>query len=296
VIVCPEVVHNLSVWIVRLLHRRFRKRFVLVGFMDRPRVDSLPRRVRQWLLRRLRASADALVSYTDSGRRALEAEGWPAERIFVSQNTIDTERAGRLRSQVSDGDLIALRRRLGIGNGRVVLFIGKLIREKRVDLAIRAVKELKDGPVLVVVGDGPERGRLEQLAQGTKVVFAGAEYDEVELAKYLALGDFLLLPGRVGLTCVLGFASGLPCVTTSPEAVVQTPEFDYVVPDVNGLVVATASVEEYASAVDRLITDGQLLERLKAGARETASGLRVDRMVDSFAAAMRSVAKRELTV
>ncbi len=289
VIVCPEVVHNLSVWLIRLLHRRFGKRFILTGFMVRSPSGALQHRVRRLLLRWLRASADAVIAYTEGGRRELEADAWPAGRIYVSQNTIDTEQIERLSRAVPPKELDDLRSQLGLGSSRVALFIGKLIPEKQVDRVIRAIAQLDHPLALVIVGDGPERKRLRQVARGGNVRFVGAVYDEVKLARLLALADFLVLPGRVGLTCVLGFAASLPCVTTSPNAVAQTPEFEYVEAGRNALVTETSEVEEYASALRRLLTEPELLDHLKAGAVETARALRIDNMVEAFADAIRSV-------
>src|SRR5260370_38413878 len=52
--------------------------------------------------------------------------------------------------------------RLGI-DGVTLLWVGHLIERKGHDLVIRALAELADCP-LVIVGEGPERGRLEALA------------------------------------------------------------------------------------------------------------------------------------
>lgn len=285
VVICDEVVHNLTVWVIRLLHRRFGKRLVLVGFMTRNPNHGPIAMIRRALLRWLRRSADALISYTESGRRALEAEGWSMERVFVSYNTVDTEALQRISQSVSQGEVEDLRTHLGIDK-RVVLFIGKLIAEKRVDVVIQALKLIPDPPVLVVVGDGPERGRLESMAVGAPVVFTGAIYDDHDLARYLALAEFLVLPGRVGLTCVHGFAAGRPCITTGLGGVDQTPEFDYVVDGGNAIVVPHLEPQQHADAVSRLLDDPDLLAKLREGAISTARTLRIDAMVEGFAAAV----------
>jgi 2-deoxystreptamine N-acetyl-D-glucosaminyltransferase/2-deoxystreptamine glucosyltransferase len=292
VIICPEVAHNLTVWVIRVLHRRFGKTLVLTGFFTRTAGTGLITRGRRLMLRWLRRSASAVIAYTENGRRALLADGWPPERVFVSHNTLDTEMLEALSSAVSEQDVSDLRVKLGVGSKRVVLFIGKLIREKHLDVAIRALDQLPEPPTLVVVGDGPERANLEKLAAAQPVVFVGATYDEAQLAKYLALAEFLTLPGRVGLTCVHGFAAGRPCVTTDQSAAPQTPEYEYVDHGHNALVVHDLDPFHHAAAFASLLDDSSLLASLRSGAQDTGRRLRMDSMVSAYAAAVRAARPR----
>jgi glycosyltransferase involved in cell wall biosynthesis len=235
----------------------------------------------------LRRSADSLISYTETGRRALEAEGWPMDRVFVSYNTLDTEVLQRISDSVTAGEVEELKTRLDI-DGKAVLFLGKLIPEKHVEVIVDALALMADPPVLVVVGEGPERVRLESLASRSpgRVIFTGAIYDEHEVATYLALSEFLVLPGRVGLTCVHGFAAARPCITTGRGGVDQTPEFDYVSDAENAIVLADLRPQTHADAVTRLLGDPDLLADLQKGALATAQRLRMDAMVDGYSAAI----------
>lgn len=288
VVVCAEVVHNLTVWAIRLLHRRFGKRLVLIGFFYRPPGSPVPW-VRDALRRYLRASASALISYTDRGKGALLEAGVDPGRVFVSQNTLDTERLMRLADAVTDAERAELRQRLGAGGRRVLLYLGRLLPVKRADVAVEAMRHLArqaEPPLLVVVGDGPERPALEERAGDLPVRFVGATYDLELLARYFAVADLLVLPGRVGLTCVHGFANGVPCLTSSDTAVVQSPEYDYVEDGVNGVILAGPDPELLASAVAALLEDDTRMEALRRGARASAEGLGMGRMVDAFAAAV----------
>jgi glycosyltransferase involved in cell wall biosynthesis len=288
VIICPEVAHNLTVWVIRALHRPFGKKLILTGFFTRTSRTGFVGKGRLALLRWLRRSSSAVIAYTETGRRALLADGWPSERIFVSQNTVDTEMLEAFSASTSDRDVSQLRADLGLGSKKVILFIGKLIPEKHVEVAIRALGQMEEPPTLVVVGDGPERSNLEALSTGMPVVFVGAIYDEALVARYLALAEFLVLPGRVGLTCVHGFAAGKPCVTTDARAVVQTPEYEYVDNGHNALVVGDLSPTGHAEAYAKLLDDPVHLARLRSGAQETGRILRMDSMVSAFAAAVRA--------
>src|SRR5690606_5949162 len=81
----------------------------------------------------------------------------------------------------SDGDPRWLRERLGIPPGhRVLIFVGRLGREKNVAFLLYALERVatsRDDVHLVLVGDGPDRPRLERLARerglGERVHFTG---------------------------------------------------------------------------------------------------------------------------
>jgi len=286
-LICDEIVHNLTVWLIALVHRFFGKRLILIGFMTRGPGNGLVPRVRRLLLRLLRRSADALISYTETGRRALEAEGWPMDRVFVSYNTLDTEVLQRISDSVTTEEIEELKARLGIDR-KAVLFLGKLIPEKHVEVIVEALALMADPPILVVVGEGPERARLESLAAASpgRVIFTGAAYDEHDVARYMAISEFLVLPGRVGLTCVHGFAAARPSITTGRGGVDQTPEFDYVSDAENAIVLPDLRPQTHADAVARLLGDPDLLADLQKGALATAQRLRMDAMVDGYSAAI----------
>jgi glycosyltransferase involved in cell wall biosynthesis len=137
----------------------------------------------------------------------------------------------------------------------------------------------------MVIGDGEERENLEARGVGAPVRFVGQTYDDRELAELLSVASLLIMPGSVGLTCVLGFSNGLPLVTTDASSTMQTPEFAYVRNGENAVVVERPEAESYAGVIEGLLTDRERMARLSAGAVETAAALSMDRMVDAYVAA-----------
>jgi glycosyltransferase involved in cell wall biosynthesis len=290
VIVCQEVVSNLSVWALRLLHRRVGKRLVLMGYFYRPKGSGMLGLIRDLLRRFLRRSASALVAYTEQGRAELLSEGVVEDAIFVMWNTLDTGHLMRLAEGIGEQTSARVRRRLDVPMDAVLLaFVGRLRSVKRVEVAIEAVRllhhRLAVPVVLLVVGDGEERGALETRADGAPVRFVGQTYDDEELAELLSAASLLVMPGSVGLTCVLGFSNGLPIVTTDANATMQTPEFAYVRHDENGVVVDEPRPELFANQIESLLSDEARMQRLATGALETAQSLSMERMVDAYVAA-----------
>lgn len=282
VIVCAEVIHNLTVWIIALTHRMFGKRLVLRGYFYRPGESHKLALASVWARRFLHARVDAYLAYTERGREYLLAQGVPDERVFVSQNTLDTETLMAIARRVDVEAVDDLREEMALRPGPVLLFLGKLISVKRADVAIELLRILHGEASLIVVGDGFLRSELVRMGRGLPVRFRGASYDELELARYFKLADLLLLPGRVGLTCVHGFANGVPCVTTTEEVVEQSPEYAYLEHDYNSLILPSDDPAVHAKAVGDLLEDRQRMDRLRKGAFETAERLKMGRMVEQY--------------
>lgn len=169
----------------------------------------------------------------------------------------------------------------------IVLFVGRLVPYKGLDVLLRAFARLACDleATLVLVGDGPLRLSLEALARslglgvasakepvacrGT-VVFAGGLTDEELVAHYYA-ADVFVLPSvtrneAFGLVQIEAHMCGLPVVSTNLPTGVPFANAD----GVSGLVVDVADAEALARAVGRLLRDDELRRRLGAQAKERA--------------------------
>ena len=156
-----------------------------------------------------------------------------------------------------------------------VACVASLTPVKRHDVLLRAWAGLPDaasaGPRhLYLLGEGPERGRLEALArtlgiEGT-VTFAGAVTDVSARLAGMQLG--VLCSDREGLSnAILEYmACGLPVVAT---AVGGNPEL---VDDANGVLVPPGDPDALGAAIARLLGDAAARGRLGAASRERITG------------------------
>ena len=164
------------------------------------------------------------IAVSDAVAQRLRAWGVRRDRIQVVPNGID---AAELRY---DPELrAAARARLGIAQtARVVGAIGRLVPTKRVDQLVRAMTVVPDA-TLLVVGDGPERGALEnlvgELGLGDRVVFAGATPYPREM---LCAMDVFAAPSTqetFGMAVLEALATGLPAVyVTCPPLEELSPD------------------------------------------------------------------------
>ncbi|MBI4867593.1 MAG: glycosyltransferase [Candidatus Wallbacteria bacterium] len=290
VVVAGFHTHDLGIWTVWLARRLIGgPRLLLTGhFAVTPDGGGLRGALRRLLAR----GADAVLPYGEAGAAACRALGIRADRIFVTGNSVDVAGIRAVRLRLSDEALTAARRAHGLGQEPVLLFVGRLYASKRVELAIAAVRRLRAAGrscSLLIVGDGVDRPRLEAIASDDPGIrFAGAAFDEARLAPLFAMATAIVVPGSVGLIAAHAFAYEVPMVACR-DVPGHGPEFAYLVDGVNALLPEASSEGALAGALDRLLQEPELRERLRSGARATADQLGVERAIEATLAAVRAV-------
>ncbi len=214
----------------------------------------------RWSLR----AARKVLTVSGPFRDELVAHGVKAERIEIVHNAISPE-WGR-----AAGDAAALRREWGIAEGRrVAIAVGRLSREKDHVTLLRAMTALpeRDAWRLLIVGEGPERARIEQeiaRLKLTRAVTLTGQQDSTD--PFYAIADIAVLPSVTeGSSNALleAMAAGVPVVAT---AVGGTPEI--VTNEESALLVKAGDEAGMSSAIGRLIRDEGLGKRLAERARE----------------------------
>ncbi|UCF19042.1 MAG: glycosyltransferase [Gemmatimonadota bacterium] len=205
------------------------------------------------LLRAILRRADAVTVTGKAMLDQLASWGVARGKLRVLPHAVDVE---RFRSETPADD-----------RGLHLLYVGRLIRSKRVDLALRVfarVRERFEEARLTVLGDGPERTRLEGLARELgirgSVTFAGYR-DDVERF-YGEAGVLLLASEREGLPLVLIEAMSCGCVPISTRC--GTVE-DLIESGKNGFLVEIGDWEAMAGRVLELLSQpGRLAAMSKA--------------------------------
>lgn len=108
--------------------------------------------------------------------------------------------------------------------GDYFLSVSRLISHKRVDIAIQACNLLKKK--LIIIGEGPERNRLERMA-GNSIYFLG-KIPEAQLKEYYANARALIFPSHedYGIVPLEAQACGLPVIAYGKGGVLETVEKD----------------------------------------------------------------------
>ncbi|WP_240791229.1 glycosyltransferase [Roseomonas sp. AR75] len=207
------------------------------------------------LIRDAIARADALIAVSADLAEGLHALGAPREKVTVLRNGVDL---GLFR-QPADRD--AARAALGL-DGPTLVSVGLLIPRKGHHLTIEALAQLPDHRLLIV-GDGPERERLQALATrfgvADRLRLVGPQPHD-KLAMYYGAADAMVLASsREGWANVLleSLACGTPVVASpawgSREAI-AAPEAGLVLDETSAAAIAAGVRRLFAALPDRKAT------------------------------------------
>lgn len=170
-----------------------------------------------------------------------------SERVthYVANSAITQERIERIygRESVVVHPPVAVDRFTPGEPEDYVLFVGQIVRHKRVDVAIEAA--LLAGRPIKIVGDGPEREALEARFEGKPVEFLSGVSDP-ELASLYARCAALIVPNveEFGIAAVEAQAAGRPVVAVARGGTTET-----VVDGITGLLVDDDSAAALGEAL-----------------------------------------------
>jgi glycosyltransferase involved in cell wall biosynthesis len=249
-------------------------------------VDSWKSGWQLWLDRRLANRTARLVGNSQAVADFYRDLGLPVDKLAVVHNGLDVP-------EISADARLALRKELGIPeNSHVVGFVGRLARQKRVnDLiwAFELIRVLQGNVIFVIVGDGPERARLEQFAHnleiGPRVKFLGHRDDAQRLLP--AFDVFWLASDFEGLSNSImeAMAARLPVVASDIP-----PNRELVVHCQTGYLAPVGDRVAFAQLAERLLVDRNLADQFGAVARQRiAREFSIKRMVEGYTRIYREV-------
>jgi glycosyltransferase involved in cell wall biosynthesis len=163
--------------------------------------------------------ADRLFVYAERGKQLGEEAGYPAEKISVVYNSLDVDYADNIIRRIETGELRERPQNLFAEPARPLLICtARLTPACQFDLLLEAASSLMAGgrPVnILLVGDGPDRDRLERMARqrGLSVHFYGACFEETVLGQFIYHADLTVSPGKIGLTAMHSLMYGTPAIT-----------------------------------------------------------------------------------
>ncbi len=224
----------------------------------------------QYYLRHLHNQSARTLVPTTALQRELQQDGY--NNLTVLGRGVDTTLFHpQRRSHV-------LRQQLGVQDEELlVILVTRLAAEKNIDLAFTAFRQIQQhvpDARFVLVGDGPERKRLQ--AEHPDCLFVGMQHDK-GLAAYYASADLFLYPSSsetFGLVVIEALASGLPVVAYDYAATAL-----YIQHMLNGMAIPFNDETAFCQAAVKLATDHALRQTLAAEARKTARSLDWQRIV-----------------
>ncbi len=249
-------VYSLTAWILAIYGRLFGMRVLFWGHGIR-KFEHGPK----WLLRRLfyRLAAGHLL-YSNYAKDLLVQAGLNPEVLHVVHNSLDYDQQERIDQQISQHDIKSWRTSLNVADSEgLVIFTGRLQPEKRLDLLIRAIGQLRRHGHAVhaaFIGDGSEKSVLVGIASDegiTKQVhFLGPVYDERQIGLYLAASDLAVIPSAAGLSIMHAMAFGTP-VLIHDDVTQHGPEWEAVQEGITGFYYRCNDVADMTAKISEAI-------------------------------------------
>lgn len=231
--------------------------------------------------------ADGVLTNSEFTKKLVEDYGVDPGRIGLVYPGVEAS----YDRQAPSEELIGLH---GLEGKYVILSVGRLVTRKGHDRVIESMPDILSripNAVYVIVGDGPERGRLERLAEATgvsgAVVFVGSVSGNDRLNDYYSVAHQFVMVAReldsgdaegFGIVYLEAASAGVPVVAGRSGGASEA-----VLGEETGLLVDPQSRAEIADAIVRLASDAALRERLvRAGYKRAKTRFQHETLAEDF--------------
>lgn len=248
--------------------------------------------------------SDGIILYGNINKEKLSSKIKNPEKLFVAQNTLDTQRLNEIREELDAIGKIKIKNETGFDHKFNIIFVGRLIRKKMPELLIPIFKELFDtlgsNIELHIIGSGDLEKELKDGAKENgfqdQIKFYGAIYQETELAKYIYASDIMINPGNIGLSIVHAFSCGCPVASfyegnNGPN---HSPEYEYLEHFKTGFLAKPFNIEALCSYIIQYLNDDELQNQIKNEVdRCMKDKCSIDKMLQGFDDCISYLQKKE---
>lgn len=236
----------------------------------------------RWIQRGYVRSANLVITPSNYLRSIIARWGVPDRRIRVIPNAIEgLYRIQRLENRKGKTER----------EEKTAVTVGRLVNLKRIDGIISAVAHL-DNVQLVVIGDGPERKNLGELVASlditTKVQFTGVLNHDLVMEYLTNAGLFVLNSSDETFPHVLleAMICGTPVIATNVGGVSEI-----ISDEIDGFLIDPNDSSQLLRAMQRILNDAQLADRMRQNAYAKVEMFSVSKMVEATVQVLRDVLK-----
>lgn len=239
--------------------------------------------LREKIKKNLSQQCDWWFAYTQGVGNYMAELGYPASKITVLNNSIDTSEFKQLLAGQSSEKVAQFKQELAIDDtARIGLFCGSLYADKKLTFLLTSaliIHQKNPDFVLLVVGNGKDRALVEDFANRHSFIkYMGPLFGEQKALAFKA-AELFLCPGLVGLAILDAFTASLPLLTSDIPN--HSPEIEYLQHDFNGIM--TKPLEyDYAQAVIDIFNAPEELAQLRNNALASSSRFSIENMAQNF--------------
>ena len=243
-------------------------------------------RLGEWTKRKVSSLAHWWFAYNAMSAGIVKNMGFPAERITVVNNSIDTVALRQQREAWLARGWERIRAATGISSPHTCLYCGSLYPDKRLPFLLAAgdaIQAQVPDFQLVIMGAGPDTGLIRQAAERRPWLrYVGPRFGDDRIPFWL-ISKLTLAPAAVGLVILDAFVFGVPVVTLAGAD--HGPEIDYARNAVNSVILEAATTPaDYATVVARYLSNEMLRGGLVAGCLASSLQYSIEKMAENFCA------------
>jgi len=245
-------------------------------------IAPIPEKLTQEAIKRiifnLAYKIDCITTPSGSMKELIKSYGIK-NRIEVIPNAIDLD-PFRQKDELKCSEI---RKRYNLKeDDKVILYVGRVAQEKSIDKIIEALAITKRKGIsnvrLLIVGGGPAIEELKNLVRSLQieeqVIFTGEVKNE-EIRHYYKIAYLFTIASTTetfGIVIIEALASGIPVLAVKAPGAV-----DILTDGLDGLLVDNDNdIEKFANALDKIIREPELRERLSQGALKTSERYSID--------------------
>ncbi|MCG9666044.1 glycosyltransferase [Vibrio mediterranei] len=234
------------------------------------------------LLKTLVRRLDGIIAYSTTAKTYYNQAGVPNHKITVAYNSTDTKESFDLKDQMKDIDSVTsiINSKYGVKkNNKNIVFVGRLIRSKRVDELIKACDKFLPNTNLIIVGDGEHINDLKKLSRDvTANVYFTGHRNGADLAEIMLASDLFVLPSLGGLAIHQAMSYGLPVVVSEGDGT----EADLIKDGVNGYIFKSNDFEDMVIKINTLLKSDDLAKMGGASLSMINEKFNIENMVSNF--------------
>lgn len=191
--------------------------------------------------------ADKHLLYGDRAREIMIKNGFNSSNLIVVYNSLDFEKQNihykNLKNSIIEDENEDLK----------LIFIGRLTKNKRLDILINAIKKAERPIILNLIGEGEEKKNLIELVKKynlKNINFLGEIFDERAISESIFFSDLCVSPGNVGLTAIHSLTYGTP-VLTHDNFNFQMPEAEAIKENISGIFFKINNTNDLANKIKK---------------------------------------------
>jgi glycosyltransferase involved in cell wall biosynthesis len=251
-------------------------------------IKKYKKTIRDYLYRIIATYADAVIVYNSKAEKYYSELLGDKSKLYVAWNVLAHNMLLDAEKHIKLHVLKKLRKQMNLYDKKVILFVGKINKQKNLALLINAYERIQirdriNEIALIIIGDGNEKKSIEQLIRSKRlrnVYLIGPMHNLYEIAYYFKMANIFVMPGTGGLALYHAMVHALPVIVSTADGT----EADLVIPGKTGFFFKPNNQQDLADKLLYVIQmDTQRLRNYGDQARQRVlKEFPMEKMVDNF--------------